>query len=80
MNGIENLKLVVSEIAVSVLLSSVAKRDICPNFVITQGVFTCQYEPPASIWGRKDDTSPRGTSFNRQMQPLCEPAPELCGK
>lgn len=35
----------------SVMLSSLSRRGICPNFVTTRGVFTCPYEPPASHWG-----------------------------
>ena len=59
-----NLHCVGAELAVSQLLSSVARRNICPNFVITRGVFTCTHEPPSSQWGRKENTAPRGTSYD----------------
>lgn len=77
-----NLNLVGTELCVSTILSSVARRNICPNFVVTRGVFTCQYEPPSSIWGSKDDHAPRGTTYNEHHQLLSnrEPAPGQCGK
>ena len=69
-----NLNLVGSELAVSVLLSSLARRNICPNFLVTRGVFTCQHEPPASLWGCRDDPAPRGTTFDgTQSSTNCEP-------
>lgn len=46
-----NKTIVATELAVSVMLSTLARRGICPNFVVTRGVFTCPYEPPASLWG-----------------------------
>ena len=46
-----NKTIVGTELAVSVMLSTLARRGICPNFVVTRGVFTCPYEPPASLWG-----------------------------
>mmetsp|Transcript_8999 Transcript_8999/g.19432 ORF Transcript_8999/g.19432 Transcript_8999/m.19432 type:complete len:124 (-) Transcript_8999:812-1183(-) len=45
-----NLNLVGAELAVSVLLSSLARRNICPNFVITHGFITCQ-RAPSSVMG-----------------------------
>lgn len=33
------------------MLSTLARRGICPNFVVTRGVFTCPFEPPVSLWG-----------------------------
>lgn len=61
-----NLNCVGAELAVSQLLSSVARRNICPNFVITRGVFTCLHEPPALEWGHKENVAPRGTVYNGQ--------------
>ena len=46
-----NKSVVATELAVSVMLSSLSRRGICPNFVVTRGVFTCPFEPPASHWG-----------------------------
>ena len=80
-NDMGNLNLVGSELAVSTILSSAARRGICPNFVITRGVFTCQHEPPSSIWGGKDNEAPRGTAYNAHRQLLnSEPTPGECGK
>lgn len=78
-----NSNLVGTELAVSVLLSSLARRNICPNFVITRGVFTCQHEPPAALWGSREDTAPRGTSFGGRRQEVMkghEPKPDQSGK
>mmetsp|Transcript_3226 Transcript_3226/g.7135 ORF Transcript_3226/g.7135 Transcript_3226/m.7135 type:complete len:1869 (+) Transcript_3226:634-6240(+) len=72
-----NLDLVGTELAVSVILSSVARRNICPNFVITRGVFTCQHEPPASLWGCKNDSAPRGGTYDGHSSR--EPTPGQCG-
>lgn len=65
-----NLNLVGTELAVSTILSSLARRHICPNFVVSRGVFTCQYEPSASLWGSKDDDAPRGLAFNDNSHAL----------
>jgi hypothetical protein len=81
-DDVGNLNLVGTELAVSVILSSLSKRNICPNFVITRGVFTCQYEPPAAFWGCKDDSTPSGLAFDGQAQSFYDstPPPETCGK
>lgn len=52
------------ELAVSVMLSSLTKRGICPNFVLTRGVFTCQYVPPASLWGCREKHAPNGDVYD----------------
>jgi len=75
-----NLNLVGTELAVSVLLSSVARRNICPNFVVTRGVFTCQHEPPAPLWGCKDNSAPCGATYDgRHTQTSGAPKPDQCG-
>eukprot|EP00956_Cyclotella_meneghiniana_P003695 scaffold4497_cov64-Cyclotella_meneghiniana.AAC.4 len=43
-----------AELAVSALLSSIARRNIAPNFVITRGIFTCQYDLPVEDWDNDD--------------------------
>lgn len=53
-----NKAVVGTELAVSAMLSSLARRSICPNFVITRGVFTCPYEPPATHWGSAENKNP----------------------
>lgn len=75
-----NKTVVGTELAVSVMLSSLARRGICPNFVITRGVFTCPHEPPASLWGSAENKnhqvhlkSPKKKRIPR------EPSPELQG-
>ena len=73
-----NLDCVGAELAVSQLLSSVARRNICPNFVITRGVFTCAHEPPASQWGYQENAAPRGTIYDGQGSQLSLIAPGRC--
>ena len=63
-NRIGNMSLIGSELAVSVMLSCLARRNICPNFVLTRAVFTCEHEPPAELWGSRDDPSPCGTQYD----------------
>mmetsp|Transcript_25409 Transcript_25409/g.52610 ORF Transcript_25409/g.52610 Transcript_25409/m.52610 type:complete len:1640 (-) Transcript_25409:224-5143(-) len=77
-----NLNLVGAELAVSVLLSSLSRRNICPNFVITRGVFTCQHEPPRSHWGCEENRHPRGTTFDGlkfSQKNIYAPSPGDCG-
>lgn len=77
-----NKTVIGAELAVSVLLSSLARRNICPNFVITRGMFSCRYEPPASHWGCVDNKQPLGSTFD----PRCfakkprQPNPRRAGK
>jgi serine/threonine protein kinase len=66
---IDNKTAVAAELAVASMLSSLARRNICPNFIITRSVFTCPYEPPASQWGSAENKKPRGRSFDPR-QPL----------
>ena len=55
-----NLRIVGAELAVSTLLSSLVRRNICPNFVNTRGVFTCAFPPPVSHWGDENNKAPKG--------------------
>lgn len=66
---IDNKTAIAAELAVASMLSSLARRNICPNFIITRSVFTCPYEPPASRWGSAENKKPRGRSFDPR-QPL----------
>lgn len=50
-----NKSVVATELAVSIMLGSLARRQICPNFVVTRGVFTCPFEPPVSLWGSAEN-------------------------
>lgn len=59
-----NLNLIGSELAISIMLSCLARRNICPNFVLMRAVFTCEHEPPADLWGSRDDPSPCGTQYD----------------
>ena len=59
-----NINVVGAELAVSVLLSSLVRRGICPNFVATRGMFSCQYEPPDNCWGTADNKRPKGTVYS----------------
>lgn len=53
-----------AELAVSVMLSSLVRRGICPNFVVTRGVFSSPFEPPADQWGSALNKQPKGTAYN----------------
>lgn len=57
------MNVVGAELAVSVLLSSLVRRGVCPNFVVTRGVFSCAYEPPARSWGSATNKRPKGPSY-----------------
>mmetsp|Transcript_58141 Transcript_58141/g.65002 ORF Transcript_58141/g.65002 Transcript_58141/m.65002 type:complete len:1499 (-) Transcript_58141:1235-5731(-) len=58
-----NINVVGAELAVSVMLSSLVRRGICPNFIATRGIFSCRYEPPESHWGSANNKKPRGNSY-----------------
>ena len=67
-----NKEIVGAELSVSVLLSSLVRRNVCPNFVLTRGVFTCPFEPPSSHWGCADNKKPNGNFYDperSEMQP-----------
>ena len=59
-----NKQVIGAELAVSALLSSLVRRNVCPNFVTTRGVFTCQYEPPSKLWGCEDNKRPMGGQYS----------------
>lgn len=59
-----NLDVVRIELAVSVMLSSLVRFRICPNFVVTRHMFTCQYEPPGNHWGTADNKRPKGAVYS----------------
>lgn len=58
-----NMNVVGAELAVSVLLSSLVRRGVCPNFVATRGVFSCAYEPPERSWGSATNKKPKGSCY-----------------
>ena len=59
-----NINVVGAELAVSVLLSSLVRRGICPNFVATRGMFSCPYEPPDNYWGTASNKRPKGAFYS----------------
>mmetsp|Transcript_3999 Transcript_3999/g.10462 ORF Transcript_3999/g.10462 Transcript_3999/m.10462 type:complete len:1482 (-) Transcript_3999:1127-5572(-) len=59
-----NTNVVGAELAVSVLLSSLVRRGICPNFVATRGMFSCRYEPPDNYWGTASNKKPKGAFYS----------------
>ena len=61
-----NKHVVGAELAVSAMLSSLVRRNVCPNFVVTRRVFTCPYEPPKAFWGSEDDKKPKGGHYSPQ--------------
>lgn len=52
-----------AELAVSVMLSSLVRRGVCPNFVVTRGVFSCPFEPPIDQWGSSSNKRPNGAFY-----------------
>lgn len=63
MDGIVDKQTIAAELVVSSMLSSLARRAVCPNFILTHGVFTCPYEPPVCRWGSADNKRPKGDSY-----------------
>jgi serine/threonine protein kinase len=63
-----NISVVGAELAVSVMLSSLVRRGVCPNFIATRGVFSCPFQPPQHHWGSADNKRPKGNSY-------CSPRP-----
>lgn len=59
-----NMNVVGAELAVSVMLSSLVRRGVCPNFVVTRGIFSCPYKPPADYWGSANNKRPKGDSYS----------------
>lgn len=52
-----------AELAVSVLLSALVRRGVCPNFVITRGTFSCPFRPTPEMWGNRDAKAPMGKKY-----------------
>jgi serine/threonine protein kinase len=57
------INVVGAELAVSVMLSSLVRRGICPNFVVTRGAFSCPFKPPAKVWGSENNKCPKGDIY-----------------
>ena len=62
-DAITDKKTIAAELVVSAMLSSLARRAICPNFVITRGVFTMPFDVPESHWGNEKKKRPKGPKF-----------------
>jgi serine/threonine protein kinase len=58
-------KIIVSEYIVSLLLSSLTRRGICPNFVTVHGSFTCASAPLEAYWGNFKCHQPNGSCFEQ---------------
>ena len=63
-----NKHIVGAELAVSALLSSLVRRNVCPNFVLTRQVFTSHHEPPAKHWGCATNKRPKGSSYDPDIK------------
>ena len=63
-----NINVVAAELAVSVMLSSLVRRGVCPNFISTRGVFSCPFEPSKQHWGSASNKRPLGNEY-------CSPRP-----
>lgn len=57
------MSVVGAELAVSVMLGSLVRRGVCPNFVSTRGIFSCAFEPPQNCWGSAQNKNPRGLAY-----------------
>jgi serine/threonine protein kinase len=77
-----NMSVVGAELAVSVMLSSLVRRAVCPNFVVTRGVFSCPYEPPANYWGSATKKRPKGAVYSspKVKRKPKEPGPNQRGR
>mmetsp|Transcript_29878 Transcript_29878/g.34414 ORF Transcript_29878/g.34414 Transcript_29878/m.34414 type:complete len:679 (+) Transcript_29878:1026-3062(+) len=76
-NKIHDKNMVGNELAVSVMLSSLARRHVCPNFVLMRGVFTSAYAPSRCLWGSETNKAPQGKHYNpvqRHKRPHEPPA------
>jgi serine/threonine protein kinase len=69
-----------AELAVSVMLSSLVRRGVCPNFVVTRGVFSCPFEPPADQWGNAFNKRPKGDSYSSPKARRKPKEPRLRGQ
>lgn len=67
LNLIDDANIVGSELAVSVMLSSMARRNICPNFVLIRGVFTSRFEPSMCHWGSSEIKCPLGSAYDSNI-------------
>jgi len=68
-------QVLVAELAVSSLLSSLTRRGICPNFVLTRSVFTCSYDAPRSLWGCPENEMPQGPTYDAKSRRRQPPMP-----
>ena len=64
---IHDKNIVGNELAISVMLSSLTIRHVCPNFLRIREVFTSEYEPPRSHWGCADNKQPLGKVYNQTL-------------
>jgi serine/threonine protein kinase len=62
-NKIIDKKTILAELSVSAMLSSLARRAVCPNFITIRGVFSCPHPPAPTHWGTMTKKAPLGESF-----------------
>jgi serine/threonine protein kinase len=62
-DAIDDVRVVGTELAVSVMLSSLVRRGVCPNFVTTRGMFSCPFKPPSASWGSAENKRPKGDCY-----------------
>lgn len=73
------MNVVGAELAVSVMLTSLVRRGVCPNFVVTRGAFSCPYKPPAHLWGSETNKCPKGDAYTSPMATKNAKAPRKQG-
>jgi serine/threonine protein kinase len=66
-----------TELSISVKLSSLVRRNVCPNFVVIRGVFTCEHRPPKSRWF---STKEKYVEPKRPLRCLPEPTASTPGR
>ena len=49
------------------MLSSLVRRDVCPNFILTESVFSCSHPPPKDEWGWDENKKPRGDQYSEAV-------------
>lgn len=81
-NKIIDKKTILAELSVSAMLSSLARRAICPNFITLRGVFSCAHPPAPTHWGTMTRKAPLGDAFvpGKMYKPPRKPKESQSGR
>jgi serine/threonine protein kinase len=69
--------IVTTECEVSMILTSLVERDICPNFVRVYNIFTCSASPLESYWGSSKCRQPNGSCFEQSKYNISGHQPDF---